>query len=197
MVTRDGSMSYAGIISSASESIRQVSDRFHLMQNLKKVSVDPIKRMLGQTKEKLPYPYPTEEEAYRYIIGDICRMGEKKHRERVTLYYEARRLRDEGTSIAETARILGVRPQKVHKALYTDIRKLLSQEQRQAMRAAREIAGIVSSGCITPASVLGRLDGRLPSRLLHRCMRGIIGKYKPLREEIRLHNKALGGQESQ
>ena len=117
-----------------------------------------------------------------------------KSRVKEKLYYEARRLKDEGKSIAETAGILGVKPRKVHRALSTDIRKLLSREQRQAMAAAREIARTVSSGCITPAGVLGRLDGRFPSRLLHRCMRSITGKYKPLREEVRLHNKALGEQ---
>ena len=194
VVTRDGSQSYASIISAASEFIRQVSDRFHLMQAMKRDAVEPIRRLPGQKKEKMQYPYPTEEEAYRCIVGDICQMGEKKHRERVILYYEARRLKDEGKNIAETAGILGVKPRKVHSALSTDIRKLLSREQRQAMAAAREIARTVSSGCITPAGVLGRLDGRFPSRLLHRCMRSITGKYKPLREEVRLHNKALGEQ---
>ena len=142
VVTRDGSQSYASIISAASEFIRQVSDRFHLMQAMKRDAVEPIRRLPGQKKEK----------------------------------------------------ILGVKPKKVHRALSTDIRKLLSREQRQAMAAAREIARTVSSGCITPAGVLGRLDGRFPSRLLHRCMRSITGKYKPLREEVRLHNKALGEQ---
>jgi transposase len=36
VVTRDGSRSYAAIISAASGQIMQISDRFHLMQNLKK-----------------------------------------------------------------------------------------------------------------------------------------------------------------
>ena len=86
MVTRDGSMSYAAIISTASESIMQVSDRFHLMQNLKKASVEPIKELLGQIKEKKPYPYPTEEEAYESVVNAICQMGDKKHRDRVMLF---------------------------------------------------------------------------------------------------------------
>ncbi len=194
VVTRDGSQSYASIISAASEFIMQVSDRFHLMQALKRDAVEPIRQLLGQKKAKMQYPYPTEGEAYNAIVGDICQMGEKKHREKVLLYYEVRRLKDEGKSIAETARILGVKSQKVHKALNMDIRKLLSQEQKQAMAAAREIAGIISSGCITPMNVLGRMDGSLPSRLLHRCMRSIIGKYRLLREEVRMHNKTLGEQ---
>ena len=194
VVTRDGSQSYASIISAASEFIKQVSDRFHLMENLKKASVEPIQQLLGQKKAKMQYPYPTEDEAYKAIVGDICQMGEKKHREKVLLYYEVRRLKDEGKSIAETAGIMGVKSQKVHKALDTDIRKLLSQEQKQAMAAAREVARIISSGCISPPSVLGRLDGKLPSRLLSRCMRSIVSKYRPLREEVRLHNKALGEQ---
>ena len=194
VVTRDGSQSYASVISAASEFIMQVSDRFHLMQALKRDAVEPIRLLLGQKKEKMQYPYPAEEEAYRMIVGDICQMGEKKHCEKVLLYYEARRLKDDGKSIAETARIMGVKSQKVHRALNTDIRKLLSQEQKQAMAAAREIARVISSGCISPPNVLGRLDGRLPSRLLARCMRSILAKYKPLREEVRLHNKALGEQ---
>ena len=194
VVTRDGSQSYASIISAASEFIIQVSDRFHLMQALKRDAVEPIRLLLGQKKAKMQYPYPTEEEAYKAIVGDICQMGEKKHREKVMLYYEARRLKDEGKSIAETARMLGVKSQKVHKALNTDIRKLLSQEQKQAMAAARDVARVVSSGCISPPNVRGRLDGKLPSRLLSKCMRSILAKYKPLREEVRLHNKALGEQ---
>ena len=48
VVTRDGSRSYAAIISAASGQIMQISDRFHLMQNLKKASVEPIKSLLGQ-----------------------------------------------------------------------------------------------------------------------------------------------------
>ena len=194
VVTRDGSQSYASIISAAGEFIMQVSDRFHLMQALKRDAVEPIRQLLGQKKAKMQYPYPSEEEAYRAIVGDICQMGGKKHREQVMLYYEVRRLKDEGKSIAETARITGVKSQKVHRALNTDIRKLLSPEQRQAMAAAREVARIISSGCISPPSVLGRLDAKLPSRLLCRCMRSIVGKYRPLREEVRLHNKALGEQ---
>ena len=126
------------------------------------------------------------------IVGDICRMGNARHRDRVMLYYEARRLKDEGKSIAETAGILRVKSQKVYLALNTDIGKLLTHEQRQAMAAARDVAGIVSSGCITPSTIRGRLDGKIPSRLLSRCMRSILAKYLPQREEVRLHNKALG-----
>ena len=103
-VTRDGSQSYAAIISSASESIRQVSDRFHLMQNLKKASVEPIKSLLGQAREKMPYPYPTEEEAYKSIVDAICQMGERKHRDKVSLFYAARRLRDDGLTLCPSDR---------------------------------------------------------------------------------------------
>lgn len=194
VVTRDGSQSYASIISAARGSIIQVSDRFHLMQALKRDAVEPIRLLLGQKKARMQYPYPTEEEAYRAIIGDICQMGERRHREKVMLYYEARRMKDEGRSMAETARILDVTPQKVYRALNTDIRKLLSQEQRLAMSAAREVARTISSGCMSTPTVHGRLGGKLPPRLLSRCMRSIVARYKPLREEVRRHNKALGEQ---
>ena len=193
-VTRDGSQSYASLIIAASEEIKKISDRFHLMQALKKDAVEPIKVMLGQKKAKMQYPYPSEDEAYRYIVGDICRMGDKKHRDRVSTYYDVHRLRDEGVSIAETARLLGIRPQKVYKTLGTDISKILSADQKQAMKVAREMARIISGGCITPSAVVKRLDGKVPLRIVSRCMSSIIGCYKVLREQVRIHNKRLGGQ---
>ena len=195
VVTRDGSMSYAGIISSASGSIQQVSDRFHLMQNLKKVSVEPIKKMLGQTKQKLPYPYPTEEEAYESIVHTICQMGEKKHRDKVTLFYAARRLKDDSLTLPEIAKSLGVTSRKVGKTLCGGVQSVLDTDQKRAMKAAREIARIVSAGCITPEAVEKKLTVKLSSRLLHRCMRPLVCRYKQLREEVRLHNKALSGQQ--
>lgn len=74
-VTRDGSQAYGSIISEASGQIVQVSDRFHLMQALKKNVVEPIKTMLGQKKEQRQYPYPSEDEAYRYEDAE----GKSRH----------------------------------------------------------------------------------------------------------------------
>lgn len=118
-----------------------MADRFHLMHALKRDAVEPVRQLLGQGKRKMRYPYPTEEEAYRMIVGDICRVGNARHRDRVMLYYEARRLKDEGKSIAETAGILRVKSQKVYLALNTDVGRLLTHEHRQAMVAARDVAG--------------------------------------------------------
>ena len=161
VVTRDGSQSYAAVIRAASSLIMQVSDRFHLMQNLKKDAVEPIRALLGQKRMKQPYPYPSEDEAYRYIMDDILRMGDARHRERVRTYYDARRLKDEGKSIAETARQLGIKSQKVYQALNTDMSKVLSVDQKQAVKVAREMARIISDGCITPPVVARKLQERL------------------------------------
>ena len=191
-VTRDGSQNYAAIISAASELIMQISDRFHLMQALKKDAVEPIKALLGQKKERMPYPYPSEDEAYRYILSDICRMGDARHREKVTIYYEVARLKDEGKSIAETARLLGIKSQKVRKALDTSLSGLLSERQKQAVKVARDMARIISSGLITTTAVARRLAGKVTSDIVHWCMRSVTERYKVLREEVRLHNKALG-----
>ena len=194
VVTRDGSQSYASVISAASELIMQISDRFHLMQALKRDAVEPIKALLGQRKQNTAYPYPSEDEAYRYILGDICEMGDAKHRDRVKTYYEVRRLKDEGKTIAETARLLGIKSQKVYKALNMDTSKVLSTEQKLAMKAARDMARIINAGCITPSTVVKRLEGKVPSCIVHRCMRSLSERYKVLREEVRIHNKALGEQ---
>ena len=194
VVTRDGSRSYAAIISAASGQIMQVSDRFHLMQNLKKASVEPIKSLLGQAREKLPYPYPTEEEAYKSIVDAICQMGEKRHRDKVLLFYAARRLRDDGLTLPEIAKSLGVTSRKVYSTLSGGVQSVLDTDQKRAMKAAREMARIISAGCITPDSVAKKLSVKIHSRLLHRCMHPLVCQYKQLREEVRLHNKALNGQ---
>ena len=73
-------------------------------------------------------------------------MGDARHRDRVRFYYEVRRLKDEGNGIAETARILGVKAQKVYSAANTDISRILTAEQRCAVKAARDIARVVGSG---------------------------------------------------
>lgn len=190
VVTRDGSQSYASVIAAASSLIMQISDRFHLMQNLKKDAVEPIRALLGQTKARQSYPYPSEDEAYRYIMDAILGMGDARHRDKVKTYYDVRRLRDEGRNIAETARLLGIRSQKVHKVLGTDMSRVLSTDQKQAMSVAREMARIISGGRITCASVAKRLRGKVESRIVHRCMKPITERYKALREEVRLHNKA-------
>lgn len=191
VVTRDGSVSYAAIISTASESIMQVSDRFHLMQNLKKVSVEPIKMMLGQKKDKVPYLYPTEEEAYKSIVEAICQMGDRKHRDKVAIFYAARRLKDDGLTLAEIAKSLNVTSRKVYKTLSGGIQTVLSTDQKRAMKAARETARIVSTGFITPEAVSKRLSVKLSLRLLRKCMNPLICRYRLLREEARQHNRAI------
>ena len=194
VVTRDGSQSYAAVISAASEQIMQISDRFHLMQALKKDAVEPVKALLGEKKQKMPYPYPSEDEAYRYVLSDICRMGDARHRGRLATYYEVRRLKDEGKSIAETAGLLGIKSQKVRKVLDTDLSRLLSERQKQAMKVARDVARLISSGLITVKAVARRLEGKVTPDIVHRCMKSVTERYKVLREEVRLHNKALGEQ---
>lgn len=190
-VTRDGSQTYESIISAASEHIVQVSDRFHLMQALKKNAVEPIKDMMGRKNELRPYPYPSEDEAYRYIMDDIYGMGEAGHRERVKFYHEVRRLKDEGYGIAETARTLGVKARKVYNTVNADISKILSAEQKSAVRAARDIARVIGSGYMTKTAIMKRLEVSIAPRTLCRCMKSVTAHYRPLRDEVRRHNKAL------
>ena len=102
-----------------------------------------------------------------------------------------RRLKDEGNGIAETARILGVKAQKVYSAANTDISRILSAEQKCAVKAARDIARVVSSGVITESAVMKRLKVSIVPRTLCRCLKSITEHYKPLRDEVRKHNKTL------
>lgn len=157
-------------------------------------SCEPIKSLLGQVWEKMPYPYPTEEDAYKSIVEAICQMGDRRRRERVLFFYAARRLRDDGLTLAETAKSLGVTSRKVYNTLSGGVLSVLSTDQKRAMKAAREMARIISTGCITQESVAKKLSVRLHSRILHKCMSPLVCQYRKLREEIRLQNKALGEQ---
>lgn len=189
LVTRDGCLTYASIITEALPDVIQVSDRFHLVKNMKEVAIELIKSLLGKNKEKMEHRYPTEAEAYNMVFEDILSMGDERHRTKVRHYYNVRKLKDEGMSISEIAQTLSLKPVKVWSLLDTDISKILSPEQRKVLRAAKSIAQIISSGIITPKAVAKRLDGSLPSALVCRCMRSIQNKYSEQRKVIREYNK--------
>ena len=191
LVSRDGSQQYRRLIEAASPDIVQVSDRFHLMKNLRAVSVDLIKGLLGERKARLPYPYPTEEEAYRYIREDVLSMGEARQRERVSLYFQIRAMKDAGQTILQIARNLGIRSQKVYKYVNMDVSKILSEDQRRILNSARLMAQIITAGCITPETVARKLDGKLPTRCVYRAMRTLSKDYTELRRKVREQNRKL------
>ena len=191
LVSRDGSQRYRRLIEAASPAIVQVSDRFHLMKNLRDVSVDLIRGLLGERRAKMPYPYPTEEEAYKYIMEDVLSMGEARPRERVRLYYRIRAMKDAGQTILQIARELGIRPQKVYKHVNMDVGKILSEDQRRILKSAREMAQIIAAGCTTPRAVARKLDGKLPARCVCRAMRTLSEHYTELRRQVREHNRKL------
>ncbi len=121
-------------------------------------------------------------------------MGEKKHRDKVLLFYAARSLRDDGLTLPEIAKSLGVTSRKVYATLSGGVQSVLDTDQKRAMKVAREMARIISAGCITPEAVAKKLSVRINSRLVHRCMHPLVCQYKQLREEVRQHNKALSEQ---
>lgn len=72
LVSRDGSACYASIVSKGAPQAVQVTDRFHLLKNLRETMVDAIRDMLCMRKGPRKYQHPSREEAYRCIIQDIC-----------------------------------------------------------------------------------------------------------------------------
>lgn len=195
LVTRDGSQSYADLIAAAAPDIVQVSDRFHLIKNLKETAVDLVRELLGKKGQKAEYPYPTEAEAYSLIFDDMLSMGEEKHRTRVREYYQIRGLKDEGKTIAEIGRELGITSQKVRRSLETDISKVLSADQMKVLHVARRMAHIVASKKVTPETVCKHLDGALSSALVCRCMRSVTKKYTELRRNVRECNESQKGKD--
>ena len=97
-------------------------------------------------------------------------------------------------TLAEIAESLGVTSRKVYNTLSGGVQKVLNTDQKRVMKAAREIARVISAGCITPEAVAKRLSVRVHSRILHRSMYPLVCRYRQLREEVRQHNKALGEQ---
>ena len=191
LVSRDGSQRYRKLIDAASGDIVQVSDRFHLMKNLRDVSVELIKKQLGERKARMPYPYPTAQEAYRYIIDDILGIGDARHRDRVRRYYSVRERKDAGETLAQIAAGMGCRPQTVYKYLNMDVSKVLNKEQGRLLRHAKEMSRIISTGCATPATVTSKLNGKLPSRSVCRAMRTLTRHYSELRKQVKEHNSGL------
>lgn len=191
LVTRDGSRDYAALVAEGRPDAIQVSDRFHLIKNLKDTMVDAIRAMLGHRKEKQKYPYPQEEEALRMIKDDIAGMGEARHRSKVRDYLRIRQLQEEGKSVAEIAEALGLKPRRVYGLSKLHISKILSAEQRKAMGCSRELAAIIAGGTISIQTAVSKMKGKLESKLVHRCMRQITSKYAELRKQVRENNKRL------
>ena len=191
LVTRDGSRDYASLIREGRPEAVQVTDRFHLTKNLKEAMVDAIRGMLGHKKEKQKYPYPEEEEALLMIKEDIADMGDARQRCKVLKYLQIRRMQEEGKSLSEIAEVLGMKPQRVYELGRLHISKVLSADQRKAMRHSRGIAATVAGGTINIKAVVNKMKGKLESRLVHRCMRRITSKYSELRRQVRENNKRL------
>lgn len=191
LVSRDGSRDYASLIREGRPEAIQVTDRFHLIKNLKETMVDAIRGMLCHKKEKQKYPYPEEAEALRMIKDDITEMGEARHRNKVQNYLKIRQLQEEGKSISEMAKALGLTARKVYILGKLHISKVLSAEQRKALDCSREMAAIVAGGTITIQAIVNKMKGKLDSKLVHRCMRKISSKYIELRRLVRENNKRL------
>ena len=191
LVSRDGSRDYASLIREGRPEAVQVTDRFHLIKNLKDTMVDAIRGMLGHKKEKQKYPYPGEEEALRMIKEDVAGMGDARHRRKVQDYFGIRQLQEEGKTVQEIAKALGQNPRRVYTLGKLHMSKILSAEQRKALDCSREIAAIVAGGTICVQSVVNKMRGKLESKLVHRCMRRITSKYSELRKQVRQNNKKL------
>ena len=188
LVTRDGSMSYASIIRKALPDVPQVSDRFHLIANLRKTTVESIRKRLEKSEAPLPYPYPSEEEAYNAISQAIYGMGEAPHRAKVRDYFTVRHMRDAGMRIEDISKETGMTSRKIYRLQNTRMDRLLNKDQKECLRHARDLSRIVSSGIITPSTLAKRMEGKLKSNLVHRCVHTLVEKYKELRKKVKEKN---------
>lgn len=188
MVSRDGSVCYDSIIKEALPLARQVSDRFHLIKNLKETMVDSIRKRLGEPKSPQRHLYPSEEEAYGSICEAIYSMGKASHRTRVKDYLAVRRLQESGMTVIQISRETGLSSKRIYELQKARMDKILNEDQKKSLRGARQLARELSSGCITAATLAGRMGGMMESRLVCRCVRELGRKYREIRKKVRTHN---------
>ena len=192
LVSRDGSREYASLIKAGRPEAIQVTDRFHLIKNLKEDMIDAIRKMLGhKAKEKLKHVYPTAEEALRMIKEDIADMGDGRHRRKVREYFQIRQMQEDGKSLSEMSEIMKKWPQKIHELGRMHISKVLTKDQYKALSNAREMATVIANGTISKDAVARKLEGKLESRIVCRCMRRITEKYSEHRQMVREHNRRI------
>ena len=191
LVSRDGSRDYENLIRMGRPEAVQVTDRFHLIKNLKETMVEAIRDMLGHKKEKQKYPYPDEEEALRLIKEDIAEMGDARHRSKVQDYLKIRQLQEEGKSVSEIARALGLTTRRVYALGKLNVSNVFSKEQRKALEHSRELAAVVASGNISKNALVSKMKDKLESKLVCRCIRKITAKYSEQRKLVRENNQRL------
>ena len=189
LVSRDGSWIYASIIKEALPDADQVSDHFHLVKRLGDNMVEVIQKMICQTKNTLPYPYPSQDEARSYIMEELYEIGDVRQRKRVRNYFAARHMQEEGIPLREIAEKLNISSQQVYSLFNTNIKKILNNDQLKILRQTPELAQIISSGSITPLTIEKKMEGRLCSKLIYRATKRLRDRYKRLRKQVRIHNK--------
>ena len=188
LVTRDGSKAYESIIKKALPDIPQVSDRFHLIANLRETMVESIRKRMEKSEARQPYPYPSEQEALEYIREAVYSMGEAAHRTRLKDYFTVREMRDAGMRIDDISRETGLYPTKIYRLQNVRLDKLLNKDQKACLRHAGELAHHISEKCITPEALVKKMEGKLKSSLVCRCVHELVKKYKELRKEVREKN---------
>ena len=100
VVARDGSNTYKAAIATASSDILQVSDRFHLVQNLSKTTKEALTRVLPNLIEKKTEP--VEKPQSIQAIVEPCLS--KKEKEKWALVQEIKQAYHSGSSQREIAR---------------------------------------------------------------------------------------------
>ena len=79
--------------------------------------------------------------------------------------------------IDEISRETGLCPTKIYRPQKIRLDKLLNKDQKACLRHAGELARHISSKCITPGTLVKKMDGKLKSSLVCRCVRELVKKY--------------------
>lgn len=111
-------------------------------------------------------------------------MGKASHRTRVKDYLVVRRLQESGMTVIQISRETGLSSKRIYELQKALMDKILNEDQKKSLQGARQLARELSSGCITAATLSGRMGGMMESRLACRCVRELGREYREIRKKL-------------
>lgn len=191
-ITRDRGRCYVEAITRCLPNATQICDRFHLVKNLVDTMTDEIGAQARMTLKKVTYDYPSVEECRDRIMQRLFELGEKKHRDKLSLFIQADNFRRKGMSLAETSRLLGEHSYKISRLLYRHNSKdYMSKEQRLILKYADDLALEISRGCVVLKELNRKMDGKMDQNAIAHATLGLRNWIKSQRDEVKKHNRDI------
>lgn len=189
--TRDRGREFIQGISAANPSICQISDRFHLMQNISDKSMDYLLPLLGEYKLKNPdivSPLQSEsKEEMRQLLEDrIADMNGENNRRHSENWKNVYSLNTQGYTILQIANTLEMKSVDVRRYIYSHRGKYTTREQRKLQNNINHIMdAIIRYGTWNPQAVYGKLRLAIRKKLKKEWVEKLLGPFHKKKERLK------------